>query len=162
MPRIYVGTYAKYNNGSIEGAWLDLEDYACAQDFTEACLELHADEPDPELMFQDWEDIPDCFISECSIDEDFWLYMDDDHCDDEAKEAYCSCFGEWDESDFEDRYAGKFSSWEDMAKDYVESTGMLHDVPDNLKNYFDYGAFANDIRCSGEMCEENGYFFRNY
>jgi hypothetical protein len=27
-PRIYVGTYAKYNAGSIAGAWLDLDDYA--------------------------------------------------------------------------------------------------------------------------------------
>ncbi|MDO8250269.1 MAG: antirestriction protein ArdA [Rhodoferax sp.] len=25
-PRVYVGTYAKYNEGSIEGGWLDLED----------------------------------------------------------------------------------------------------------------------------------------
>ena len=30
MPRIYVGTYAKYNAGSIAGQWLDLEDYATA------------------------------------------------------------------------------------------------------------------------------------
>ena len=27
-PRIYVGTYRKYNNGSIAGKWLELEDYA--------------------------------------------------------------------------------------------------------------------------------------
>ena len=26
-PRIYVGTYAKYNDGSIAGKWLDLNDY---------------------------------------------------------------------------------------------------------------------------------------
>ena len=26
-PRIYVGTYEKYNNGSIAGKWLDLNDY---------------------------------------------------------------------------------------------------------------------------------------
>lgn len=25
--QVYVGTYAKYNNGSIQGAWLDLEQY---------------------------------------------------------------------------------------------------------------------------------------
>ena len=25
---VYVGTYGKYNNGSLFGAWLDLSDYA--------------------------------------------------------------------------------------------------------------------------------------
>jgi len=25
---VYVGTYAKYNQGSIAGAWLNLEDYS--------------------------------------------------------------------------------------------------------------------------------------
>lgn len=31
--RIYVGTYAKYNDGSIEGAWLDLEDFRNKNEF---------------------------------------------------------------------------------------------------------------------------------
>ena len=26
--KVYVGTYAKYNNGSLSGAWLDLSDYS--------------------------------------------------------------------------------------------------------------------------------------
>src|SRR5690349_16831915 len=54
-PRVYVGTYAKYNNGSIAGAWLDLEDYADKDSFLAACAELHKDEDDPEFMFQDFE-----------------------------------------------------------------------------------------------------------
>ena len=61
-PRIYVGTYAKYNNGSIQGEWLDLDDYTDKSDFIQACLELHDDEEDPELMFQDWENIPVALI----------------------------------------------------------------------------------------------------
>ena len=31
--RVYVGTYAKYNGGSLEGKWLDLEDYADKDEF---------------------------------------------------------------------------------------------------------------------------------
>lgn len=30
--RVFVSTYAKYNSGSLKGAWLDLEDYACRGD----------------------------------------------------------------------------------------------------------------------------------
>ena len=39
--RVYVGTYGKYNNGSLFGAWLDLSDYSDKEDFYEACRELH-------------------------------------------------------------------------------------------------------------------------
>ncbi|MBQ6977044.1 MAG: antirestriction protein ArdA, partial [Paludibacteraceae bacterium] len=28
MARCYVGTYGKYNGGSLAGGWLDLSDYA--------------------------------------------------------------------------------------------------------------------------------------
>ena len=96
--RIYVGTYAKYNSGSIKGAWLDLEDYACKQDFYEACAELHSDEADPEYMFQDHEDIPKFFIGETCLSDDIWSYMD---CamDDEVKAAYVEAKEQWDEEE---------------------------------------------------------------
>lgn len=57
-PSIYCGTYAKYNSGSIAGRWLALEDYADADAFLAACRALHADESDPELMFQDFQCFP--------------------------------------------------------------------------------------------------------
>ena len=56
--RVYVGTYGKYNNGSLFGAWLNLSDYLDKEDFYEACRELHKDEEDAEFMFQDWENVP--------------------------------------------------------------------------------------------------------
>lgn len=57
-PALYVGTYAKYNSGSIAGQWLKLSDYSDAEEFLAACYELHKDEEDPELMFQDFEGFP--------------------------------------------------------------------------------------------------------
>ena len=39
--RVYVGTYAKYAGGSIEGAWLNISDYDSLEDFLKACRELH-------------------------------------------------------------------------------------------------------------------------
>ena len=50
--RVYVGTYNKYNNGSLFGKWLDLSDYS------------DKDEQEPEFMFQDYENIPETLISE--------------------------------------------------------------------------------------------------
>ena len=79
-PRLYVGTYAKYNRGSIEGKWLDLEDYADKEDFYEACAELHKDEADPEIMFQDFEGFPREFYCESSVPDALfdWLALSED------------------------------------------------------------------------------------
>lgn len=33
--RVYVGTYARYNNGSLFGKWLDLSDYSDKDEFLE-------------------------------------------------------------------------------------------------------------------------------
>ncbi len=83
---VYVGTYNKYNNGSIAGKWMNLSDYESKEDFYKACRELHKDEKDPEFMFQDWESVPRSFIGESSISENFFelknaiedSYIDDD------------------------------------------------------------------------------------
>lgn len=58
-PSVYVGTWAKYNAGSIAGAWIALRDYSNYNEFLKACYDLHSDERDPELMIQDTEDMPD-------------------------------------------------------------------------------------------------------
>ena len=69
---VYVGTYAKYNNGSLFGAWLNLSNYSDKEEFYEACRELHKDEEDAEYMFQDYENIPEALISESWISENFF------------------------------------------------------------------------------------------
>ncbi len=56
--RIYVGTYAKYSNGSLQGEWVELSDFYDLDDFMERCAEIHEDEEEPEYMFQAWEEIP--------------------------------------------------------------------------------------------------------
>lgn len=69
MAKCYVGTYGKYNDGSLAGAWLDLSNYETYQDFLKACRELHKNERDPEFMIQDWESLPDGFCAEEWIGE---------------------------------------------------------------------------------------------
>lgn len=68
--KIYVGTYAKYNSGSINGAWLDLGDYSSAEEFLTSCADLHADEENPEFMFQDYEGFPARFYGESMSESD--------------------------------------------------------------------------------------------
>ena len=60
-PRIYVGTWAKYNAGSLSGEWLALKDYDNYSELYEVMRAIHEDEIDPEPMIQDCEDFPEGF-----------------------------------------------------------------------------------------------------
>ena len=161
MGKIFCSTYKKYSEGSIKGAWLDLEDYACKGDFYEACAELHSDEDDAEIMLQDHEGIPSYFIGESYIKDEFWSYMD---CpmDDEVKKAYVEARDRWDEEDCESSYIGEFDNFTELAEYLVDEQGTLSEIPEHLQYYFDYEAYGRDIRLNGDVVEENGHFFWNH
>lgn len=145
MAKIYVGTYAKYNNGSIEGAWLDCEDYADHAGFVEACEELHNNEADPEFMFQDFEDFPKCFYGESSIDPRLWDFLNLDARDQEIVSAWLS---ENSLSSYEDlqsivdSFTGCYDSWATYAE---EITNSCHKVPDHLQFYIDWEKMGRDM-----------------
>ena len=102
-PAVYVGTYRKYNNGSLAGEWLVLDEYTSKDEFYEACQQLHKDEADPELMFQDWEDVPDSLIGESWISSEYWEFLQSGG-DSEAKRAFIAWYGSWDAEAFEESY----------------------------------------------------------
>ncbi|MDZ7936122.1 MAG: antirestriction protein ArdA [Emticicia sp.] len=174
VPAIYVGTYYKYNCGSIAGKWLDLTEYSSKDEFYEACRELHSDEEDAEFMFQDWENIPDFLISECSLSDDAFEYfealesMDDDKA--EALKVYrenvLGSSYEISVSDlieqFEDAYQGYYSGNAEInfTYEYVEQAGFLDNCPNELSIYFDYEAYARDL-FSSSFVEYDGYVFSN-
>ena len=91
--RIYVGTYAKYNNGSLQGEWVELSEFYDWDDFMERCAEIHEDEEAPEYMSQAWEEIPDGLIDEGHWEETFFELRDElDKLNDKEKEAFAeSC-----------------------------------------------------------------------
>lgn len=149
-PRIYVGTYAKYNSGSIAGAWLDLEDYADKESFLEACKELHKDESDPELMFQDYEGFPRELYSESYVSDDLFAWLDLDDDDRELLAVYVEHVDQKGTIEqARDAFVGKADSPEDYAAQYLEDTGQLAEVPENLRNYLDYESFARDLGFDG-------------
>src|SRR3989304_3167367 len=111
-PAVYVGTYAKYNEGSIKGAWLDLDDYASKDEFLKAATELHKDEADPELMFQDYEGFPKRYYGESSLDDKLWDWLALDEDDRELLEVYIDSVGDKDATieDARDHFRGKEKS----------------------------------------------------
>lgn len=161
--RIYVGTYAKYNSGSIKGAWIDLDGHD-AESFREACLKLHADEHDPEIMFQDFEGFPKSLYSECSLSEKLWDWIACSDRDREVWEAFVEASGwDFDSTNLEqaqDAYVGEYDNVEHFCEEHCEETECLSGVPDFLRNCIDWRAvWQSALRF--DYCEHNGFFFRN-
>lgn len=152
MSQVYVGTYRKYNNGSLQGAWLDLTDYDSVEEFYKDCLELHSDEEQPELMFQDWEDIPTRFIGESHIDEKTWEWLALSEDERETVDVYMEEVDK--DATIEtalECYEGEHDSEEDWARDFWDHTGMVNEVPEFAQYYIDYEQFARDCRLGGDI-----------
>ena len=152
MSQIYVSTYRKYNNGSLQGDWLDLTDYDSKEEFYAACMELHTDETDPELMFQDWENIPADLIGESTIDERVWDWL---KLNKDERQTVATYLDEVDsDTSIEtalECYEGEYESEEDWAREYWDTTGMVNDIPERLQGYIDYKHYARDTRLNGDM-----------
>ena len=152
-PRLYVGTYAKYNAGSIEGAWLDLDDYADRDDFLAACAELHKDEPDPELMFQDFENFPRDWYSESSAPPaELWDWIELSDDDKELLAIYLEHVNQ--DGDIEqarEEFRGKGSSRADCVEDMLTESGQLSELPGWAQSYIDFDSIARDWRCNGTV-----------
>ena len=168
---IYVGTYAKYNNGSLHGAWLELSDYSNYDELLQAMQELHQDEQDPEFMIQDYECseffIKQKLISECHISADIYEIAEQINGSDydlEVIEAYAECMSYYhkDVSDLleslSDSYYGEYSSDEDFAQTTLEQDGS---IPENLPSYIyiDWEATARHLKY--DYMSSNGYYFKN-
>ena len=163
-PRIYVGTYAKYNAGNLDGRWLEMRDFENAEDFYLAARALHSDEPDPELMFADTENIPARMISESYLSDAFFDWMELSPREREVVEVYCENV-----YDREDRFdwilencLGVYDDKADWAEEFLLSTHM---VPESLVGYVDYDKYARDAEWNGDMIfvRRNGhtYAFEN-
>lgn len=154
-PRVYVGTYGKYNEGSIKGEWLDLEDYADYNEFMDACKEIHSDESDPEFMFQDYEFIPEIFGGESWIAPEIFDYIHKNtEYDFDVKYALAESCSDRDEyfSKIEDIvvFAG-CNNMEDVVMEYVEQIGGIENAfsRETLERYFDFERFGRDCSFDG-------------
>lgn len=168
--RVYVGTYNKYNNGSLFGKWLDLSDYSDKDEFLEACRELHKDDQDPEFMFQDYENIPETLISESWLSDKFFeLREATENMDETVQEAFfiwcedaSKDFNKEDAdslvSAFTDDYIGQYDSEEDYAEEYIRET---QDLSDFVLQYFNYAQYATDLFYSGYWFKDGFVFYRS-
>lgn len=165
-PALYCGTYGKYNSGSLCGMWVNLSTFESYDDFINFCKAIHADEEDPELMYQDYENMPRSLYHESMGEEGFNKILKYcDLCDDYSVEAV-EDFLEWSSSDDLDRmhdaYVGVYDSEEDFAEEIVNDCYDLDNMMGSLACYFDYDKFARDLFMCDYYFGSHGTVFRAF
>lgn len=163
--QVYCGTYHKYNCGSIDGAWIDLSDFSDMDSFLKRCSELHADESDPEFMFQDIDnDFNFRVTGEPGLDEIEKMidFLQLNSWEKEQVEAWVELFG-WRETvketldAAENHYAGQADNWAEYAEQLYSE---CYEIPEFLQNYIDWHAIGRDLSFENSMAS-NGIIFHD-
>ena len=148
-PALYCGTYGKYNSGNLGGMWVNVSTFGSYEDFLNFCKAIHADENDPELMYQDFENMSRSLYHEsmgveefenilkyCDLCDDYWVSAVDD---------FLEWFSPEDLDRMPDAYAGVYDSEEDFAREIVNDCYDINKMMGYLAYYFDYEAFDRDL-----------------
>ncbi|MGB3696259.1 MAG: antirestriction protein ArdA [Gordonia sp. (in: high G+C Gram-positive bacteria)] len=173
-PRVFVSCLECYNAGRLIGDWYEASE---AGDLTPTQVHhrpIHANTHE-ELWCLDFENIPVRYEMS-PMDAAKWGELYDDLDDDAEWPALCAWVRSGDYvaegntdlpclSDFRDRYFGVWDTLRDYLIDYVDSTGMLADVPEEVARYFDYEAYERDLQ--GDFTTEPAgpgqvYIFQSY
>ena len=165
-PALYCGTYGKYNSGNLSGMWVDLSTFDDYEEFINFCKAIHADEEYPELMYQDYENMPGSLYHESMGEKEFNQIAEYcELCDEYGVEAVDD-FLEWDSTEdldnMHDAYVGVYDSREDFAREIVSDCYDIENIMGNLACYFDYEAFARDLFMGDYYFGSHGTVLRTF
>ena len=154
--RIYVACLSSYNNGTLHGAWIDL-DGKDANDVRYEIQEMLKESPMPdaeEYAIHDYE-LP-FRISEYEDLDNLVELVEGLEEHGEAFEAFLSdVYNEGDPIErFNKTYVGSYKDPEDWAYEYMTET---MDIPEHLKFYIDYEAFARDAEITDMIFVQSSY-----
>lgn len=161
MIRIFLTNLGKYTEGELVGEWVDLP--IPNEELEKVLTRIGINEEYEEFFITDYEtDFDGIEIGEYSnlktlnemaetleeLDDDekevINAIMSEGYKLEEALEKkddcmiYCDC-----------------SDMEDVAREYAEQTGLLDNIPENLRSYFDYEAFGRDMSYEGHFVFTN-------
>lgn len=161
-PKIYVASLADYNAGRLVGAWIDAaQEPDELQDAINAILATSKEPIAEEWAIHDYEDMPEGLGEYPSLETVSKIALALSEHGDAFKVAYEN-FSDVDEAleAVEDNYQGVHKDLEEYAAQFLEETGELSAIPENLRYYFDYEAYARDLELGGDVwtadAEEGG------
>jgi len=146
-PRVYVACLAAYNAGTLHGEWMDAAQEE--EDLLEAIQDMLARSPEPsaeEWAIHDYECFGGLRLGEY---EDLGRVAELARLIDEHGAAFAAYAGnvgtEHATGDgFEECFRGEWDSEEAYAEDLFDEL-YLNEVPQTLRSYVDYQAFARDL-----------------
>jgi antirestriction protein len=180
-PRIYVASLADYNAGTHCGKWLDLEDYADADELLAAIgamlkecdesLGMEDGQPREEWAVHDYEGFPERFYSEhmgfAKVYE--WLELTADMSDERKEALEIFINNGHDAESFDNYYLGYYGGetpYDDdkTAQEFVEEmfweSHTKDEIPASIRNYIDFTSMARDQIYSGDVWVNSGHCFR--
>jgi len=160
-----VGTYGKYNDGSLCGLWIDLSSFDNYDEFINFCTAIYADESEScvELMAQDYEQFPRQWYNEGFITrEDFDHILEySEMCDKHGAEAVDDYMEFHDDlNNFEEAYCGQWDSEEDFARHIVNECYDIERSMGHLSDYFDYEHYGRELFMYDYQIGTNNNVFR--
>ncbi len=164
--QIYVASLSDYNAGILHGKWIDLDGLSAdeIQEEINQILESSPyakqyDEVVEEHAIHDFELGGICISEYESLDTIVSIV--------EALTEYGEAFAiyynniddfEFAKTHFADAYAGEYDSFLDYATETFDEL-YAHSIPEGLRIYIDYTAFARDLDAEGYFIED-GHVFR--
>lgn len=164
-PALYCGTYGKYNRFNVRGMWVNLSTFDNYEDFKRFCLAIHADENDPELMYQDHTNIPDSLYQESMGEEGFNNIVKYCELCEEYNVFSVNDFLEWfspeDLERMPDAYVGVHDSPEEFAEEKADEDFNLPNMGE-ISQYFDYKAYARALFTGNYHYGSHGTVFAQF
>lgn len=150
----YITNLGKYNEGELIGKWITfpIDD----EELKEVLEEIGINERYEEYFFTDFENNIFNFGEYTSISEiNDIVERYNDLCEENEEEIVSAMYDYYNNiDDVENSIDNIYTYWnvddmEDVAREYVEETGYLQNVPDNIAQYFDYESFGRDMSFDG-------------
>ena len=159
MLKIYLTNLGKYNEGYLIGEWVELP--VSDEELEEVKKRIGINKYYEEWFITDYEsDIDGVEVNEYSnidtlnelaekleeLSNDEWKLdivsacMSEGYSLDDSIEKIDDCYIWFDCSDMED-----------VARQYVETCGLLDEIPEHLQNYFDFESFGRDMSFEGQF-----------
>ena len=174
MFKIYLTNLGKYNEGELIGEWVDLPATDDELEEVKARIGI-SDEPDENGIYYE-----EYFITD--YDNDYGYEVDEyedldilnqiaeqlEDLDEEQKDAvhaYTECVDDDIDRAVETVTNGDYrvyydcNDMADVAYEVVQECGYLDQMPENLRNYFDYEAFGRDLDIEGTFTYYNGNYY---
>ena len=167
-PSAWIGCLSCYNSGRLFGKWiagLECNDLVSAGlatletvgDYTaNRCVRCFGDE----FAALDHENFLGLISGECSPVEAYEAALLISELDESEYEKFAAWISNGMAKDIDkmrECYIGEFSSDTELGEYYADETGLLSEMPESLRRYFDYEAYGRDL--AHDTFESGGFYF---